>query len=273
MGTHGAWLGEAVAAGRRVLIDGEPGSTQMKMQNRLDAGESLPKYDAYFSTGRNVGTGHSTAPTAGKAWRPLFHPVVPDVFPPVPPRPGALYTTVMNWQSYAPLTYRGVTYGHKDVEFARFMDLPSLTAAPLEVAVSGKETPSDRLRAAGWRVRDAHEVTLSFDSFRSYLLSSRGEFAVCKSGYVRHNTGWFSDRGAAYLASGRPVVMQETGFSAHLPCGEGLFAVRTAEEAAGAIAEIERDYPRHSRRAREVAVEYLDARRVLPAFLGELGVS
>lgn len=272
MGTHGAWLEQAQGAGLRVLIDGEPGMTQMKMQNRLDAGESLPEYDRWYTTGRNIGTEASRAPAAGREWRPIFHPVVVDLFPVVPPPDDAPFTTVMNWQSYEHVEYRGASYGHKDVEFERFVSLPRHVLAPLEAAISGKDVPYERLEEAGWRLREAHEVTVSFDAFRAYIQASQGEFSVCKNGYVATNCGWFSDRGAAYLASGRPVVQQDTGFSGHLPCGEGLFAVRTVEEAAAAIAEIASDYASHARRAREIALAYLDAPVVLGGLLRDLGI-
>lgn len=269
MGTHGSWLGETADTGLRVLVDGEPGFTQMKMENRLAAGEELPEYDFYYTTGRNIGTERSAAPTAGKKWRPLFHPVVVDLFH--PRGAGAPFTTVMNWQSYETLEYNGTKYGHKDIEFEKFVDLPRMVPVPIELAVSGR-VPLEHLTGAGWRIRDAHHVTASVDSFVDYIYASKGEFSICKNGYVATNCGWFSDRGAAYLASGRPVVQQDTGFGFHLPCGEGLFAARTVEEAAAAIDEIDGDYERHSKRARDVALEYLDAPKVLGVFLRELGV-
>ena len=271
MGTHGSWLREAEATPVKVLIDGEPGFTQMKMDKKLSAGESLPRYDFYYSSGRNIGTERSTAPTAGKEWRPIFHPVSLDLFLPSPIDDGAPLTTVMNWQSYEPLEYGGKFFGHKDVEFEKFMALPGLTDATLEVAIAGG-TPSPRLQEMGWRIRDAHEVTISFDAFAEYIRSSGGEFSVCKNAYVATNSGWFSDRGAAYLASGRPVIQQETGFGEHLPCGEGLFAVSTAQEGAEAIDDVRRDPERHSRGARSIAAEYLDGRKVLSAFLQEIGL-
>jgi len=272
MGTHGAWLEQAAGAGMRVLIDGEPGMTQMKMQNRLDAGETLPRYDAYYTTGRNIGTEASNAPAGGRAWRPIFHPVVTDLFPVTAVPENAPFTTVMNWQSYEPISWRGRSYGHKDIEFETFMSLPLLTPESMEVAISGKDVPLENLEARGWRVREAHNVTMSFDAFRGYVASSKGEFSVCKNGYVATNSGWFSDRSAAYLASGRPVVQQETGFSAHLPCGSGLFAVKTAEEAAAAINEIAANYGTHARRAREIAADHLEAEIVLGGFLRDLGI-
>ena len=272
MGTHGAWLPEAAGTRLRVLGDGEPGFTQIKMEKRLAAGEELPVYDLYYTAGANVARGRSTAPAAGKEWRLLFHPVVAEMFRAEPAAADAPFTTVMNWQSHPPVEFKGKSYGQKDVEFAKFMELPRRTAAHLEVAVSGKDVPLARLEEAGWRVRDAHEVTASFDTFRDYIRASRGEFGVCKNVFVETRSGWFSDRSAAYLASGRPVVLQDTGFGEHLPCGRGLFAVGTVEEAAAALEEINRDYVRHSEWAREVAAEHLDASKVLGRFLGELGL-
>jgi hypothetical protein len=271
VGTHGSWLAEAADVGLRVLVDGEPGFTQMKMQTRLAAGDQLPTYDAYYTCGQNIGTEDSTAPDGGRQWGWLFHPIVLDLFPLHSAPPNAPFTTVMNWQSYEPFSYGGVTYAHKDHEFWKFLELPRATKLPLELAVSGKGVPTERLVDAGWRLRDAHEVTASVDAFGDYIRTSRGEFSVCKHGYVATNCGWFSDRSAAYLASGRPVVMQETGFSSHLPCGRGLFAVHTVDEAAAALDEIDRKYEHHATAAREVAAEYLDARTVLGRFLRELG--
>jgi hypothetical protein len=272
MGTHGSWLAEAADAGLRVLVEAEPGYTQMKMEKRLASGEKLPEYDYYYTIGRNIGTEASTAPTAGRAWRSVFNPIVLDLFPPQPVAIDAPFTTVMNWQAHEPIEFNGITYGQKDVEFVKFLNLPRLTALPLEVAVSGKSVPIKRLLEAGWRIRDAHEVTISFDSFWGYIRTSTGEFSVCKNVFVGTNSGWFSDRSAAYLASSRPVVLQDTGFSNHLPCGRGLFAVRTIDEATAAIEDITRQYEKHTKWAREIAMVYLDATKVLRRFLGELGL-
>ncbi|MGH2755972.1 MAG: hypothetical protein ACRDLB_16280, partial [Actinomycetota bacterium] len=250
MGTHGSWAPEAADV-TTALIDGEPGFTQMKMAAAEAAGVALPTYDYYFTTGRTIGTGRSTAPTAGREWIPIFHPVVPALFEVGEPT-GDRYTTIMNWQSYGRLEHEGTVFGHKDLEFVKFEGLPQLVEATLEIAVSGMDIPADRLESQGWLMRDAHEVTRSFTRFKDYVRASRGEFGVCKNGFVATRSGWFSDRSAAYLAAGRPVVLQDTGFSEHLPCGEGLFAVATAEEAADAIDLIEADYDRHASKAREI---------------------
>ena len=272
MGGDHSWLEDAARCGLRVLIDCEPGFTQMKMASRLEAGETLPEYDFYYTPGRNIGTGKSSVPTAGKAWRPLVDSVVPDLFAVDAAEPEASFTTVMSWQSMRPRVYQGKTYGNKDLEFERFEKLPQLTNVPLEVAVSGRDVPWERLARAGWRARNANEISTSFESYAAYVRRSRGEFTVAKHCFVETNCGWFGDRAAVFLASGRPVVMQDTGWAEHLPCGEGLFAVRTVEEAAEALDKVERDYARHSRRAREIAEEFLDSEKVFRGLLSELGV-
>lgn len=271
MGGDHSWLEDAARC-MRVLIDCEPGFTQMKMASRLEAGEPLPHYDFYYTPGRNIGTGKSSVPTAGKAWRPLADSVVPDLFAVDSTEPGAPFTTVMSWQSMRPRVYQGRTYGNKDLEFERFEALPELTKVPLELAVSGRDVPWERLARAGWRTRNANDISTSFEAYAAYIRRSRGEFTVAKHCFVATNCGWFGDRAAVFLASGRPVVMQDTGWAEHLPCGEGLFAVRTVEEAAAALDEVERDYARHSRRAREIAEECLDSEKVFRGLLSELGV-
>lgn len=272
MGTHGSWLEEASRTPRTVLLDGEPGFSQMKMAKRLEAGATLPEYDFYYTAGQNVGTHLSTTPVGSLHWGHVFHPVVADFYDALEDPARGAFTTVMNWQSYEPLEFRGRTFGHKDLEFAKFMDLPSKTAVTLEVAVSGKNVPTEELRSAGWRVADAHHVTRTYDSFVAYVAASRGEFGVCKNGFVATNSGWFSDRSAVYLAMGKPVVLEETGFSQHLPCGEGLFAAHDAEEAAAALDTVQTDYPRHAAAAQEIARQHLDAKHVLTNFLSEIGV-
>lgn len=270
MGTHGDWLPEAARTGVRVLVDGDPGYTQMRA---LDNDEDLGQYDHYYSVGRNVGTAGCTVPTMGLTWRPIFDPVVVDLFPSEPVAADAPFTTVMAWQSYRPVQFEGTLYGSKDQEFEKFIDLPQRTRVPLELAVGGHRVPEQRLQRAGWRLRNPLSVTRSAETFRAFLASSRGEFSVNKNFYVATGSGFFSDRSAAYLASGRPVIMQETGFSGHLPCGRGLFAVSTVEEAAAAIETVVGDYDRHSRWAREIAREHLDAAPVLGNILRELGVA
>jgi hypothetical protein len=271
MGSHGSWLAEASRSGLRVLIDGEPGATQIKMQKKLEAGQALLEYDHYYTVGLNIGAEACSAPTAGKTWRHIVDPIAMSLFPVLPVDPRAPFTTVMSWQAHELLEFRGKIYGQKDVEFMKFLDLPQRTQAQLEIAVAGN-VPRKQLLDVGWQIQDAHAVSVTLDAFWEYVAGSSGEFSVCKNVYVATNSGFFSERAAAYLASGRPVVMQDTGFSQHLPCGRGLFAVRTVEEAAAALSEIYGNYQCHSTWARDVAAEHLATTKVLRQFLADIGV-
>jgi hypothetical protein len=262
LGTHGAWLDDAKRTGVRIYVDGEPGARQLQMQQQLDARELLPSYDHWYTVGQSIGTPASSAPTAGRTWRHVFHPVVVDLFAPAEANGASAYTTVMNWRSHEPLEYGGTSYLQKDAEFEHFIDLPARTHVPLEIAVAGAGVPARRLGAAGWHVRDAHQVTASYDTFVEYVAASRGEFSVSKHVYVATRSGWFGDRSAVYLASGRPVVLQDTG----------LFAVSSVDEAAAALETIERDRKRHAKAARELAREHLDAEVVLTRLLAEIGL-
>jgi hypothetical protein len=178
-----------------------------------------------------------------------------------------VFTTVMNWTSYKPVVYGGQSYGQKDVEFMRFQELPQLIAPTvLEIAVNAgktRRTPRHLLAHKGWQVVDPAEVCPDLDSYRQYIESSKAEWSVAKNGYVLGQPGWFSCRSACYLAAGRPVVVQDTGFSGVLPVGQGLLSFTTVEEAVAAIHEIAANYPRHANAARALAVEYFDASKVL----------
>jgi hypothetical protein len=271
MGTHGSWAEESLSASLRVFIDGEPAYTQIKWANHAAAGIPVPEYDHYFTNGKNIGAEGNPAPTLGIHWKHLFHPVKTELFITEPATLNMPFSTIMNWQSHDLIEYKGITYGQKDMEFPKFLSLPLEVNSSLEVAVSGN-APLALLSKNGWSIKNGHEVTLSFDSFRNYIFASRGEFSVCKNVFVTNATGWFSDKSGAYLASGRPVVLQDTGFGKHLPVGEGLFAVNTACEAKETLNEIEANYNRHSKAARQIAHEYLEARKVMKSFLYELGL-
>jgi hypothetical protein len=265
------WPEESSWAAVTAQVDGEPGMKQMRMEQMVAKGMPLHQYDHYFTVGLNVGQPGCRVPTAGKQWKPTFDPVVMDLFPAVNPPADAPYTTIMAWESHAPVEFQGQSYGSKNAEFPAFFGLPSLVQSPLELAISG-DAPHSQLLRAGWRLCGSGRATASFDRWLDYIRKSRGEFAVSKSYFVATNSGAFSDRSAAYLAMGRPVVMQDTGFSAHLPCGRGLFAFGTVDEAAAAIDAIDSDYTSHSRWARELAREYLSIDVVLPRLLKDVGL-
>jgi glycosyltransferase involved in cell wall biosynthesis len=165
----------------------------------------------------------------------------------------------------------GQIYGGKDVELERFVALPAETDVPLELALSGP-APRQRLAAVGWRFVDGHAVSATPADYRRYILRSRGEWSVAKNAYVATRSGWFSTRSAAYLACGRPVVVQDTGWPAHVPAGPGVQPFATVEEAAAALAAVVSEYPRAREHARAVAAEYFDAKRVCARLLADAGL-
>jgi hypothetical protein len=177
----------------------------------------------------------------------------------------------MNWTSYGDIVYQGEAYGQKDTEFMRCVDLPGRVAPTmLEVAVGSGRTrraPRELLLEKGWRLVDPMVVCPDPGRYREYVESSKAEWAVAKNGYVRGRPGWFSGRSVCYLAAGRPVVVQDTGFAPVLPIGTGIVPFETLDEAVAAILSIEGDYERHARAARAIAEEYFDARRVLSGLL------
>lgn len=249
-----------------VYVDSDPVFTQVKIaRGQRDFRAVVDVHDVHFSFGETL----RNVPPTGHRWLPTRQPVVRAEWAHTLPDRGR-YTTVMNWSSYNDVEFDGTRYGQKDVEFRRFLDLPGRTILPVEVAMAtGKNArpPYALLRHRGWSVVDPAQVCPDLDSYRHYLQTSRGEWSVAKNAYVRGSSGWFSCRSACYLAAGRPVVAQDTGFSAVLPTGTGLLAFTSVEEAADALARIESDYARHADAAREIAAEYFDSARVLESFI------
>jgi hypothetical protein len=275
------WLREPYRAARvTAYVDTDPGYSQAKLAAVAagTASESvrysvdlIRRHDVFFTLGESIGRAGCPIPAGGLRWHPTRQPVVLDDWP-VRAAPDGPFTTVMSWKiEPTPPAFDGRVYGGKDVEFERFMDLPQRTAETLEVAVAG-EAPRERLAAAGWRVRDAHEVSATMDTYRDYLGASRGEWSIAKNVYVALASGWFSTRSAAYLACGKPVVVQETGFSAHVPPGPGLHPFRTMEEAVAGLVAVRADYPRACEHARETAVACFAAERVCARLLADAGL-
>jgi hypothetical protein len=187
------------------------------------------------------------------------------------------FTTIGNWkQPQRQIQFRGEVYHwSKHYEFQKFLDLPERTGRAFELALSRSSLNADDsrlLESKGWRVTDALSFSGNLDAYRHYITESRGEFTVAKDQNIRLRTGWFSDRSATYLAAGRPVITQETGFSNILPTGRGLFAFSTLDEAVAAVEAINADYATHSRAARDIAHEYFSAERVLSSLLERVGV-
>lgn len=254
------WIPEVELCRKRALVDTDPVFTQIGAHG---LGGPFERYDILFTYGENVHKPSSQMPTAGQQWFGTRQPVVLDLWPVIPGDPAAPLTTVMNWSAFGDKVHQGRTYGQKDREFERFFNLPRTTGTEMEVAVSVPDAVRERLRNGGWNIREPREVTLTPDRYQLYLQQSRGEFCVAKHAYVSTWCGWFSDRSTAYLASGRPVVIQDTGFSEWLPVGAGVLGFRTCDEAIAGIAEVTANYGFHSAAARRIVTEHFRAERVL----------
>jgi hypothetical protein len=271
------WRDEYARIPHSAFIDSDPAFTHLDIVKKGPGHAAFfARYDSLFTFGRNIGTPASPVPTEPLHWEHTWQPVFMDEWLPdrKPPRPQ--FTTVMTWKIRK---FRELG-GNKDREFHKVLDLPTLKAQSseaqalnfepgtlnweLELAVNG---PQDLLREHGWRCRDAFSVSHNLDVYRDYIRSSLGEFSVAKHAYVAMRSGWFSDRTECYLAAGRPAVVQDTGFSEHLPTGEGLFAYSAADEALAGLEAVVADYPRHSQAAREIALARFASEVVLPPLL------
>lgn len=275
---HGATLPlpEHAASGRLVLVETDPVQLQVELHRKQpEALQFLEQHNAWFTFAENYGGADCLLPRADRfPFRPTRQPVVLDFWRDdrVPRR---AFTTIGNWRQDArDIELDGEIYfWSKHHEFEKVLELPRCVKPTLELALSRCD-PEDlrRLEERGWSVRDALELSSDADRYRDYIQRSAGEFTVAKDQNVRLRTGWFSDRSATYLAAGRPVVTQDTGFTAALPTGEGLFAFTTLDDASAAIEEIESDYTRHARAASEIAHEYFGTERVLGSLLADLGL-
>jgi hypothetical protein len=258
-----------------IFIDSDPIYLQLKL-TRGDGSLAaiLDAHTLHFTFGENIGKVGSTLPTAGYKWQPTRQPVATEFWENAGP-PGLAYTTVGTWDSKGrDVEYQGETFTwRKRTEWCRFLDLPNRTAKTFELAMDVETVPADfeRLTGQGWRVIDPIRISTDPWRYRDYLRASRGEFTVAKDMNVRLRSGWFSDRAACYLAAGRPVITQDTGFGEVLPLGPGLHAFKTIVEATEAVHMIERDYDRASAHASEVACEYFAADRVLGSMLRFIG--
>ena len=270
---------EYFAARRVAFIDSDPVYTQALIPLYLDGPlaeddryrmDVLRRHDVFFTFAENVGAPDCRVPTELIRWIPTRQPIVLECFEPamVPLADRRrVLTTVASWEptEKGPVI-RGVAYRGKSAEFERFVDLPARSVLPLELALSGR-IPADWLRAHGWQVRDAYDISHDPWVYRDYLAHSWAEWSVAKNAYVASRSGWFSCRTACYLALGVPAVVQDTGFSRIIPAGEGLLAFGTLEEAGAAIENLRSAPERHARAASAIAREYFDARLVLGRML------
>jgi hypothetical protein len=263
----------------KILIDSDPLYTQSDIprylsgqadENAVKNIENMRRHDRFFSFGENFGKPGCLVPQGVFDWKPTRQPIVLSCWEgaPAPVRPA--FTTVLSWQpkEKGP-EVAGVKYGGKNLEFEKFWDLPGKTEAILELALGGGRPPRELLEEKGWKLQDGFAMSQTPWKYRDYIWESLAEFSPAKNAYVATRSGWFSCRSACYLASGRPVVVQDTGFTDFLPCGEGILAFTTEDEALAAIEAVRADWDRHAKAASRLAGEIFDAGAVLNKLLAD----
>lgn len=259
------WREEYARPQRRAFIDVDPGFTQIAIANG-DAGleEGIARAERRFTYAQRYGEKDCAIPTDAGPWLRTRPPVFLPEWK-VGNSVATHLTSIMRWQGFKEVSYRGISYGQRDKEFPRYFDLPSRTAQKFLIAQMGIKP--EELTRRGWEVAAGEIISRTPDSYRDFIRASRGEFSIPKNGYVAMRGGWFSDRSVCYLASGRPVLIEDTGLSDWLPVGDGLLTFQDPESALRCIDLVNQQYETHSSAARRLAEAYFATDKVLPEFL------
>jgi hypothetical protein len=260
------------AAQRRVFLDTDPGFGQMWCA--LGLADIFAGHDAHVTIGERIGAENCTVPTCGIDWITTPQPIVLDAWPVAAPNPSGALTSVASWRgAYGPIDYEGHRYGLRVHQLRRFAELPRHAPGAFELALDihpADATDAELLRAGGWRVRPPADAAASLGGYRDYIRGSAGEVMVAKGMYVDSRSGWFSERSICYLATGRPVLAQDTGLGDLYPLGEGLIAFDTLDGAADGAEELRAHPARHAAAARALAEAHFDSDRVLGGLLEAL---
>jgi hypothetical protein len=252
----------------KLFIDTDPGFTQQAI---ADAGEGwyrefFAAHDALFTFALRIDDPACTVAATPFRWHPTIQPVELDFWPVTPAPQDGSFTTILSWTTDS---FPGMGKGKGD-ELLRLIGLPGRTSERILLAIAGKP-PTDLLAEHGWGLTDAVQATIDAEVYRRFIQGSKAELGFAKAMYVETRSGWFSDRTQCYLASGRPALVRETGFSGLLPVGEGLLSFEDAEEILEGIERISTDYELHARRAREIAEEHFAGETVLRSLLQAAG--
>lgn len=269
---------EHMAAPLRIYVQTDPVTAELRLANGdSHTGEAFAAHHMIFTYGENYGAADCDVPLNGIEYRKIRQPIDLDLWPMAYDPACRYFTTIGNYrQSGSDVDYNGETYRwSKHHEWEKFIDLPKRTSQEFELAMNFIDKDDQRLiEKHGWKVHSPYEMSLDiFGAYPEYFLQSRAEFTVAKDQNVRLRSGWFSERDVCYLATGKPVVTQDTGFSNILPTGEGLFAFRTMDDVLSAIDAINSDYRRHCSAARGIAEEYFEASRVAARLLEDVGLT
>ncbi len=267
----------------RALLETDPGSAEILAVRRdPETLDMVSAHTHFFDWAENLGAPDCRLPVGLVAYQPTHMPVVLDWFAPSPVgkvnghrSPYLRFTTIANWYQPGEIEWEGETYvWSKHPQFLNYLELPRQLGRPVELSLGSIDEEAIRLlESHGWLIVDPEPFGTDILHFRDYILESDGEFTVSKDQYVRLRTGWFSDRSAYYLAAGKPVITQDTGFGCFLPTGRGLFGFNTMDDVLDAFEQVECDYGRHSRAAREIAKEHFQAETVLAKLIESLGAT
>jgi hypothetical protein len=269
---------DLLVSDRILYIESDPGVEQIKIDKKVKSTVDYSRrHRTLFTFGENIGTESFPVPTHGFKWLPTRQPVVTDLWKTARSLPhAAVFTSVANWSTSGlkDITWRGKKYlWSKSREFLRFISAPKKSGEPFELATNIDEIKTQKkFLRNGWRLRCPLQMSVDYWRYRDYIRLSKGEFTVAKDQYVRLNTGWFSDRSACYLAAGRPVITQETGFTRTYGGKLGLLSFRSLDEIADAVKIINANYAKHSRAARALAREFFEAEKVLKSILDRAGI-
>jgi hypothetical protein len=260
---------------RRVYLDLDPAFIQL-WHSKYAIDMRFDSHTHFVTVGLALGTASCPVPTCGREWITTTQPIVLEKWPIANGVKTHAMTTIGNWRGYGSVEFRGEHYGQKAHSLREFFALPRRTREQFALALSihpDETADLEALATNGWQLFDPAQVAATPGDYRRFIRESKAEFGIAKSGYVRSRCGWFSDRSVCYLASGRPVLAQDTGFGAFLPTGEGLLAFDSIDTALTGIDAINADYERHRRAARAIAEEHFDSDKVLPRLLRHVGAA
>lgn len=251
----------------RLFLDTDPLFTQIKNIQDSTARAISEQHTHHFTFAENINNPECLIPDDGFNWKETRQPIILSAWPQIAASQDGKFSTVMQWDSYKTQVYKGEEYGMKSKSFAIAENIPSKVGVSFQLAVGSATAPKERLQAKGWELLNPLEVTKTAFSYQDFIARSKGEFTIAKHGYVASYSGWFSERSAAYLASGRPVITQETGLSNVIDSGAGLLTFSNEEEAIEALHRVNESYAHHCKSALEIAKMYFDSKAVLTDLL------
>lgn len=265
----------------KILVDTDPMFTQYQYHEKMEAGGEaaentrnyMRSHDLFFTFGLNIGKPDCRIPQFDFNWHTTKKPICLDYWEraeAITPKYG--FTTIMNWIERPDFMYENEMWGQKNKEFKKFYDLPERTGEKFEIIINRPKDQAtadamEQLKGLGWDILSPDHLISDKEKYRSFVQQSLGEFSITKETYIKSNSGWFSGRSAVYLASGRPVITQDTMWSRYIPSGTGLIAIHDLDDAVEAVKDIRTGYDRHSKAAKEIATEYFDSSKILGEML------